>query len=194
MSDPSKDRTALASASPPVPQPAAFTLQLQAQTGPRNGWSGRLREASAERTVVVDRSVEDVLPHLWKIKNVEFCERKADEVIVTPESPSTGRYLIRGRILGLLPWSGQFRYVLHESGFHSEDAAARRGGLKVNGGFTAEQQGGQCRIWHYERYLLPWPAAPLKPLVSAYIRWTQRREMRDLAALITAGEDGVVRR
>ena len=193
MSDPSTDRTALVSASPPVPQPTAFTPQLRARTGPRSGWSGRLREASAERTVVVDRPVEDVLPHLWKIKNVEFCERKADEVIVTPESPSTGRYLIRGRILGLLPWSGQFRYVLHESGFHSEDAVARPGGLKVNGGFTAEQQGGQCRIWHYERYLLPWPAAPLKPLVSAYVGLTQRREMRDLAALIAAEEDGVVR-
>ena len=194
MSDLAKNPTALASAGPPVPEPTAFTPQLRAQTGPRSGWSGRLREASAESTVVVNRSVEDVLPHLWKIKNVEFCERKADKVIVTPESPSTGRYLIQGRILGLLPWSGQFRYVLHESGFHSEDAAARRGGLKINGGFTAEQQGGQCRIWHYERYLLPWPAAPLKPLVSAYVGWTQRREMRDLTALIIAGDGGAVRR
>ncbi|MBC7374031.1 MAG: hypothetical protein H7323_08590, partial [Frankiales bacterium] len=53
---------------------------------------------------------------------------------------------------------------------------------------------GQCRIWHYERYLLPWPAAPFKPLVSAYVGWTQRREMRDLAALIAIGEDSVPRR
>ena len=132
MSEAAKDRTALASAGPP--QPIAFRPPLRAQTGPRSGWSGWLREASAERTVVVDRSVKDVLPHLWKIKTVEFCERKADRVIVTPESPSAGRYLIRGRIFGLLSWSGQFRYVLHESGFHSQDAAARRGGLKVNGG------------------------------------------------------------
>ena len=190
MCEESTDRTTLATAGPPVPVPTAFTPQLRARTGPRSGWSGRLREASAERTVVVDRPVEDVLPHLWKIQNVEFCERKADQVVVTPETPSTGRYLIRGRILGLLPWSGQFRYVLHEAGFHSEDAAARRGGLEVNGGFTAEQQGGQCRIWHYERYLLPWPAAPLKPLVSAYVGWTQRREMRDLAALIVAATRG----
>ena len=82
MSEAAKDRTALVSAGPPQPQPIAFTPQLRAQTGPRSGWSGRLREASAERTLVVDRPVEDVLPHLWKIKNVEFCERKADEVIV----------------------------------------------------------------------------------------------------------------
>ena len=43
-------------------------------------------------------------------------------------------------------------------------------------------------------HLLPWPAAPLKPLVAAYIGWTQRREMRDMAALIAAEEDGVLRR
>jgi hypothetical protein len=54
----------------------------------------------------------------------------------------------------------------------------------VNGGFTAEADGDRTRIWHYERYLLPWPVAALKPLVTAYVRWTQRREMRDLAALI----------
>jgi hypothetical protein len=54
----------------------------------------------------------------------------------------------------------------------------------VNGGFTAQPDGERTRIWHYERYLLPWPVAPLKPLVTAYVRWTQRREMRDFAALI----------
>ncbi len=96
----------------------------------------------------------------------------------------TGRYVIRGRIFGMVPWQGPFRYVLHERGFHSQDAVARRGGLRVNGGFTAEPDGDRTRIWHYERYLLPWPVAPLKPLVTAYVRWTQRREMRDLAALI----------
>jgi hypothetical protein len=161
-----------------------FTQALQAKTRPRGGWTGRLRESSAERTVVVGRPLHKVLPHLWNIKNVEYCERKADDVQVSAEQTWTGRYVIRGRIFGVLPWQGPFRYVLHERGFHSEDAVPRRGGLQVNGGFTAESDGERTRIWHYERYLLPWPVAVLKPLVTAYVRWTQRREMRDLAALI----------
>jgi hypothetical protein len=161
-----------------------FTPGLRAQTQPRRGWSGRLREASAERAVVLACSAELALPYVWDITNVERCERKADRVSVTPETASAGRYVIRGRIFGVMPWDGQFRYVLHEAGFHSEDAVPRRGGLRVNGGFTVETHADGCRIWHYERYLLPWVAAPLKPAVAAYVRWTQRREMRDLAALI----------
>jgi hypothetical protein len=163
-----------------------FTSELRAQTQPRDGWTGRLREASAERSVDVLCQPEQALIHVWNIKNVELCERKADLVTVTPEDPSTGRYVIRGRVFGVLPWQGQFRYVLHEAGFHSADAVPRRGGLQVNGGFTVKPHGKGCRIWHYERYLLPWPAAPLKPLIAAYVRWTQRREMRDLAELIRA--------
>jgi hypothetical protein len=147
-----------------------------------------LRESSAERTVVVDRPLHQVLPHLWNIKNIGYCERKADDVQVSAEHSWTGRYVIRGRILGVMPWQGPFRYVLHERGFHSEDAVPRRGGLRVNGGFAAEPEGERTRIWHYERYLLPWPVAALKPLVTAYVRWTQRREMRDLAALIERNE------
>lgn len=165
-----------------------FTPQVRAQTQPRGGWAGRLREASAERTIQVDRPAEDVLPHIWEIKNVERCERKADEVTVTPEEPWTGRYVIRGRIFGVLRWTDEFRYVLHEAGFHSEDTGHCPGGLRINGGFTVEPRPGGCRIWHYERYLLPWPVAPLKPVISAYVRWTQRREMRDLAALIENAE------
>jgi hypothetical protein len=161
-----------------------FTEELRAQTQPRGGLTGRLRECSAERAVVVDAPVAQVLPHVWNIKNVEYCERKADDVQVSAEQSWTGRYVIRGRIFGVVPWQGPFRYVLHERGFHSEDAAPRRGGLHVNGGFTAQPDGERTRIWHYERYLLPWPVAPLKPLVTAYVRWTQRREMRDFAALI----------
>jgi hypothetical protein len=110
-----------------------FTADLQAQTRPRGGWTGRLRESSAERVVVVDRAVQQVLPHLWNIKNVEYCERKADDLQVTPEQSWTGRYVIRGRIFGVIPWQGSFRYVLHERGFHSVDAVPRRGGLHVNG-------------------------------------------------------------
>jgi hypothetical protein len=84
----------------------------------------------------------------------------------------------------VIPWHGPFRYMLHDRGFHSEDAVTRRGGLRVNGGFTAEADGDRTRVWHYERYLLPWPVAGFKPLVTAYVRWTQRREMRDVKALI----------
>jgi hypothetical protein len=121
---------------------------------------------------------------VWDISNVERCERKVDRVTVWAETASTGRYVIRGRILGVMPWDGQFRYVLHEAGFHSEDAVPRRGGLRVSGGFAVEPHEASCRVWDYERYLLPWVAAPLKPAVAAYVRSTQRREMRDLAALI----------
>jgi hypothetical protein len=161
-----------------------FTEELQSQTRPRGGWTGRLRESSAERVILVDRPLQQVLPHLWDIKNVEYCERKADDVQVSTEQSWTGRYVIRGRILGVIPWQGPFRYVLHERGFHSEDAVTRRGGLRVNGGFTAEAADEATRVWHYERYLLPWPVAALKPLVTAYVRWTQRREMCDLKSLI----------
>lgn len=134
--------------------------------------------------MLVARPAVDVLPHIWDIKNVERCERKADEVTVTPEEPWTGRYVIRGRIFGVVPWQDEFRYVLHEAGFHSEDTGHCFAGLRINGGFTVESKPGGCQIWHYERYMLPWPAAPLKPLISAYVRWTQRREMRDLASLV----------
>jgi len=44
------------------------------------------------------------------------------------------------------------------------------------------------------RYLLPWPVAPLKPLVTAYVRCTQRREMRDLAALIKRDQSRAAKR
>lgn len=54
----------------------------------------------------------------------------------------------------------------------------------MHGGFTVEPHGTGCRVWHYERYLLPSLVAPLKPVVTAYVRWTQRREMRDLRRLI----------
>jgi hypothetical protein len=91
-------------------------------------------------------------------------------VQVTAEQSWTGRYVIRGRILGVIPWQGPFRYVLHEWGFHSQDAVSQRGGLHVNGGFTAEPDGDRTRIWHY-------------------VRWTQRREMRDLVGLIERNEE-----
>jgi hypothetical protein len=45
--------------------------ELQAQTRPRGGWTGWLRESSAERVVVVDRPLQHVLPHLQNIKTVE---------------------------------------------------------------------------------------------------------------------------
>jgi hypothetical protein len=161
-----------------------FAEELRSQTRPRGGWTGRLRESSAERVVVVDRPLQQVLPHLSDIKNVEYCERKAYDVQVSAEQSWTGRYVIRGRILGVIPWQGPFRYVLHEMRLPQRDAVTRRGGLRVNVGFIAEAAGDRTRIWHYERYLLPWPAAAFKPLVTAYVRWTQRREMRDLKSLI----------
>ena len=83
--------------------------------------------------------------------------------------------------------AGRVPLLLHEAGFHSHDGRSLRG-LRINGGFTVEPQPEGCRIWHYERHLLPWPVAPLKPVISAYVRWTQRREMRDLAALIESAE------
>jgi hypothetical protein len=164
----------------------AYTDALAAVSSPRPGPAARLRECSAERELMLDCSVEDALPHIWWIQNVERCERKAEKVTVTPETSWTGTYVIRGRVFGVMPWQGTFRYLLHERGFHGEDAVRRRGGLHVNGGFTVEPRAGGCRIWHYERYLLPWLVAPLKPLITAYVRWTQRGEMRDLQRLITS--------
>jgi hypothetical protein len=164
-----------------------YSPAMAAAARRRRGLFGRLRECSGERTVVVDQPPELALPFVWRIENVERCERKADRVTVWPETSWTGTYLIRGRLFGVLPWDGRFRYLLHERGFHSEDAARRRGGLRVTGGFTVEWYPAGCRIWHYERYLLPWPVVPLKPLVTAYVRWTQRRDMRDLATLIASG-------
>lgn len=164
-----------------------YDRAVAAASSPRSGLSARLRECSAERELLLGCSVEQALPRIWRIENVERCERKADKVTVTPETSWTGTYVIRGKTFGAVPWQGTFRYLLHERGFHSEDAVRRRGGLHVNGGFTVEPHADGCRIWHYERYLLPWLVAPLKPLVTAYVRRTQRGEMRDLRRLISDG-------
>jgi hypothetical protein len=68
-----------------------FTEEPRSKTQPRGDWTGRLRESSAERVVVVDRPLQQVLPHLWAIKNVEYCERKADDVQVSADQSWTGR-------------------------------------------------------------------------------------------------------
>lgn len=83
-----------------------------------------------------------------------------------------------------------FSYLLHDDGFHSADFAARRDGWRVAGGFVVQDlPSGGCEVMHYERYDLPRWARPARGVLGAYMRRSQRRELRiihDLALLHAA--------
>ena len=46
---------------------------------------------------------------------------------------------------------------------------------------TGEQS---CTILHYEQYVLPQWAVPLKPLIVWYLQWSMQKELHDLRAII----------
>jgi hypothetical protein len=126
---------------------------------------------------------EATLKAIWEIKNIELTEVKADAVDVDPETSTKGTYRVRGRFAGV-PWHGEFEYELNEGGFHSRTAGVPPEEATVEGGFVVTPIAGGCTVIHYEQYVLaPW-LRPIKPVVRMYLRWTMRRELRDLEALV----------
>lgn len=112
------------------------------------------------------------------ISSIAESELKAHEVEVSPTGPDTGTYWVRGSFAGV-PWSGRFRYRLHEAGFHSVNIDTRRFGIDISGGFVVTEGSapGTCRMRHYEQYLLPWRLVPLKPVLSAFLRHSMVPEL-----------------
>lgn len=140
---------------------------------------------SAVRDVVVRSPEADTLALVRDIELLEPLERKARHVEVEPAVGRVGRYRITGRLFGLLPWHGEFSYVQHEHGWHSEDAVPRSNGWRVSGGFLVSRvDDTTTRITHYEDYLLPDRLRRLARPWRAYVRWTQVGEMRDLSRLV----------
>jgi len=127
---------------------------------------------------------EVALPAIWDIQSIERTEIKADRVRVHPTSARTGSYDVRGRFAGV-PWTGRFEYQLDDRGFHSRTADVPRGEATVEGGFVLTPLGeDHSTVIHYEQYVLvPW-LAPFAALVRGYLRWSMRRELRDLRSLI----------
>jgi hypothetical protein len=126
------------------------------------------------------------LPAVWNIQNIERTEVKADVVAVTPETATVGSYRVHGHFAGV-PWRGEFFYELNPDGFHSRNAPRPRKGSTIEGGFVVHAlDDGSCRVVHYEQYRLPWWLVPLALPIKGYLRWSMRRELRDLESLIGA--------
>ena len=127
---------------------------------------------------------------VWEIQNIERTEVKADSVCVTKESPTVGSYTVRGHFAGV-PWRGEFFYELHDKGFHSKNAPKPGKGSTISGGFVVEELGDdECLVIHYESYRLAWYYRPLRAGITAYLRSSMRRELRDLERiLITEAAD-----
>ena len=126
-----------------------------------------------------------VLPFIWDIKNIEYCEVKADRVEVVRETEKTGTYTVKGHFMRFIPWNRQFEYELHDRGFHSKEHAKPPSSLNIQGGFFVEATGeAECEIFHYEQYTLPLQFLILKPIIFLYLKWSQKREMNDLKRII----------
>jgi hypothetical protein len=138
---------------------------------------------------VVSRRVIPVPPAraraaVWEIQNIERTEVKADVVCVTKESPTVGSYTVRGHFAGI-PWRGEFFYELNATGSHSTKAPKPGRGSTISGGFVVEEiSDDECLVVHYEQYRLPWYHRPLGPGIIAYLRYSLRRELRDLEQLV----------
>src|SRR5712692_11435875 len=123
-----------------------------------------LRDIAATRLIEVFCRQRDALAVIWEIQNIEKTEVKADAVQVNKQTEHTGTYKVRGHFAGI-PWHNEFAYVLHEQGFHSTEAHPPASGARIQGGFVTVATGEQsCTILHYEQYVLPQWAVPLKPL------------------------------
>ena len=129
---------------------------------------------------------EATLNAIWEIKNIGITEVKADVVDVYPQTPKEGTYKVRGRFAGV-PWRGEFAYELNDGGFHSRTAGVPPDQATVEGGFVVTPIADGCTVIHYEQYVLAAWLRPIKPVVRMYLRWSMRRELRDLEELIAAG-------
>ncbi len=147
------------------------------------------RDIYVNRTIELDYAQQIVLPYIWHLKNIEYCEVKADQVQVSKDSEQSGTYTVHGHFARLLPWSRTFAYQLHPTGFHSTEAANPVSSFDIQGGFTVEPLSeNRCLVNHYEQYKLPLRFWLLKPLIVYYLKRSQVKEMQDLAALIRRNE------
>jgi len=122
------------------------------------------------------------------IKAIERTELKADNVKVSPESPTAGTYVANGRF-ARVPWRSRFAYRLHSTGFHSEKVPGERPrSWNMSGGFIVAPLGEQeCLVVHYEDYGLPRYLAPLRGLIRVYLHRSMEVELGVLAEIV-AGE------
>ena len=95
--------------------------------------------------------------------------------------------MVRGHFAGL-PWRREFAYFLNDDGFYSRDADRSGTDVTVQGGFIVQSTGDdECTLIHYEVYnLSPW-FVPLKPLIRAYLKWSMRKELRDIRTAVMHG-------
>ncbi len=143
-----------------------------------------IRDISTVSTIMVPCHKEDALAVIWEIKNIEKCEVKADVVNVTKETEKTGTYKVRGHFAGI-PWRNQFSYELNDKGFHSVETNPPGPRPRIQGGFIVDVTGEKaCKITHYEQYELPRWLVPMKPFIVAYLKWSMRKELRDLRDFI----------
>jgi hypothetical protein len=151
-----------------------------------------MRATSMRITTVAAREMhcarEDTVAAIREIKNIERTDVKADAVVVSPQTPSSGTYKVRGRFAGV-PWRGEFEYVLNDAGFHSRNAGIPAEEATIEGGFVVTPLAGGCTVIHYEQYMLVGWLVPLKHLVRLYLRWSMARELRELERLIAEAQD-----
>lgn len=151
---------------------------------------GKLHDVLAVRTIRIPCDKSDAVAVVQDMGMLTTYEQKARVVDAQPASSRAGRYSVTGRIAGLLPWRGVFSYLLHGDGFHSADSTARPDGWRASGGFVVRDlPSGECVVVHYESYDLPRWARPGRRLLGAYMRYSQRRELRiihDLALVRSA--------
>jgi hypothetical protein len=155
-------------------------------TSPANGQSKEgLALASAVTSIVVARPYEETRHIVSDIGLLEPFERKVETIEIVPESDSTGRYSLIGRVFGFLPWRGDFSYQHHAAGWHSETLGTGPYGVRVSGGFSLTRvDEDHTRVTHYEDYLLPKRFRLIRGPFSRYIAWTQRGEMRDIKQFV----------
>jgi hypothetical protein len=142
------------------------------------------RAVAVTRRIDLDCSPSTAIAAVQDITSIERTERKADAVEVRPTSDREGTYRVRGRFAGY-PWTGEFAYTLHPTGFHSVNTAAMWPETRISGGFRVEPRAaGGCTVAHYERYVLtPW-LVPLAPLIRLYLHATMRAELRALQEIV----------
>jgi hypothetical protein len=150
-----------------------------------------LRDLTMTQLIEVGCRQEDALAVVRNIQHVLQTEVKADRVQVSPQTDHSGTYTIHGHFASI-PWHDEFTYVLHEQGFHSVEAHPPATGSRISGGFVALSTGPQsCMILHYEQYVLPRWAVPLKPVIALYLRWSMHKELHDLRAMLLTGSTSV---
>ncbi len=141
--------------------------------------------AVAVRVIRVPCPKADAVAVVQDLTTLPAYEQKVRGVSVQPGGDSDGEYTLTGKLAGLLPWTGRFRYVLHDDGFHSVDAAERADGWEISGGYYVREIGpDECEIVHYERYALPTWLRPVKKIVAGYMRFSQRRELKIIHDLV----------